>query len=1070
MQQIQELTKKQQSASNPKNSCWVFASAGSGKTTILTNRVLRLLLDDIDPGKILCLTFTNAAATEMQTRINKELSIWSSLNDTELKEKLHRLSGEIINKDTLQKAKSLLFRLIDSENKIKVQTIHSFCQGLMKIFPFEANISPTFEILEDKQEKILLKEAINQTFIKARNNTKIYESITYISSKINEENLLEILFKVINKKDRIKEIPNSDDTKLLREEFFSIFDLNEDITEESIFDKTLEVIKTDRIKQIFNILAESSSKKNSALSKNYYEFIQDSDISKISNLKSIFFTKEGKLKKIYSKEAEDEGLINDFEFCAQIILKYIDKLNSVIIAKDSVSLLELVFVILEEYNLLKKNNFQVDYNDLITLTNELLQNPEFCDWIKMKMDSSFDHILVDESQDTNHQQWNIIKALSEDFFAGESKSNFERSIFIVGDEKQSIYSFQGADSTISLDIYKYFKEKLGDRLLNIELNNSFRSKKEILDLVDSIFADEAKAKAISKASSYKKHNAIKEGTGKIEIWPKITKIEEKKEKTYDWELNFDNSNTTPSPAEIMAEIIAKNIRNKIDNEGANFGDFMILLRKRTGEFDKFLNKYLSKYNIQFISPSKIKFSESLLINDLINIAKFCCLKEDDLNLASLLKSPFFKYSEEDLLEVCDYKNTQKISLYKSLSVLRKEDFALLNKFQEIAQDSSLLEFYYHLIYIKDYYKNFISCFGKNCEDILSSFLNFIGDFEQKYSDNLQIFLEYIDKFDYDLSPIANTQNKVLISTVHSAKGLQGKIVIMPDCCYNFNQLLTAKENIFWHGNLPIWCARKESENEFVQDLRNNKNKLAKEEYLRLLYVGLTRAEEELYIGGFGNAKDSSNWYEITKEASPQYLVEEEDFYKILDKDFGTKTETKVTKFTNYKNNHQRSKKEQIKNQINDGQTTGKLIHSALELIGNNYQIDTNKLKELSSNLINTNRDISNKVRDELNTKINNFVDSDIFKNLFFDEKNVEILCETEISSDSNLYRIDLLIEKETEILIIDYKSDEQITKSSLEKYQKQLSDYQNIVKNIYKEKNIRTGILWVSSLKIDWLP
>ena len=252
MKQIKELIKKQQSASNPKNSCWVFASAGSGKTTILTNRVLRLPLDDIDPGKILCLTFTNAAATEMQTRINKELSIWSSLNDTELKEKLHNLSGDVIGKQMLEKAKSLLLRLLDSENKIKVQTIHSFCQGLMKIFPFEANISPTFEILEDKQEKILLKEAINQTFSKAQDNNKIYELITYISSKVNEENLLEILFKVINKKDRVKELSNLIGGEHLQKEFFSIFDLNVDVSQEDIFEKLLETIKGDQVRQLFN--------------------------------------------------------------------------------------------------------------------------------------------------------------------------------------------------------------------------------------------------------------------------------------------------------------------------------------------------------------------------------------------------------------------------------------------------------------------------------------------------------------------------------------------------------------------------------------------------------------------------------------------------------------------------------------------------------------------------------------------------------------------------------------------------------------------------------------------------
>ncbi|MBL6665009.1 MAG: UvrD-helicase domain-containing protein [Rickettsiales bacterium] len=1055
-QHNKSINQLQQLASNPNNSCWVFASAGSGKTTILTNRVLRLLLEKTDPGKILCLTFTNAGASEMQNRINKELTSWSSLKEEELQTKLENLTGQIVSKKTLENARSLLFYLIDNENKIKVQTIHSFCQGLMKIFPFEANISPTFEILEETQEKSILQDAINLIFKKAQTNSQIHNLITYISSKVSEENLSELLFKIIDKKGNLININEHN----LEREFLSFFDISEDVSEMDIFNKLLENIQNPQVKRIFNALEKSSPKTNNKLATSYYEILQEPNIDQVTKIKSIFFTNEGKLRKLYSDLAKDEQLLNEFEFISQIVLKYIDKINSAIIAKDSSHLLKLTLSILKEYNILKKQTSKVDYNDLITLTNKLLNNPEFRDWIKMKMDSTFDHILVDESQDTNHQQWNIIKALSEDFFSGESKSKNNRSIFIVGDEKQSIYSFQGADAGISTNIYKYFKKRLGDKLLNIKLNNSFRSKKEILDFVDNVFSEPSRANSISKTNEYQNHNAVKEGTGKIEIWPQITKETKKEEKSYEWQLDFTNQHIDKTPAEIMAEMVAKKIKNKIDNEGAKFDDFMILLRNRTGDFDKFLNIYLNKYDIKFISPKKINLKHNLLINDLINIAKFCCLKEDDLTLAAILKSPFFKYGEEELLTICHYKNKHQINLFDSLKNTKPQDYETLNEIYQISQNINPLEFYYHLLYQKDYYKNFVACFGKNCQAILNSFLKFVEDFEKSGPNSLQIFLEYIEKFDHEISPITNTQNQVLISTIHSAKGLQSKIVFMPDCCYNFNQLLTSKENIFWHNNLPIWCAKKDNENEFIKYLKEEKIKLAKEEYLRLLYVGLTRAEEELYIGGFGNAKDPENWYEITKNSNPEYLVVPTELEE------PEVAENKSTHFVNYQHNDP-IKANQVDNSINTGQLSGNLVHKVLELIGNNYQQDKEILANLSAALIDNDKSLNNDKQTEIKNKIHNFINSKLFDQLFLNNNSAEILCESAISADKKTYRIDLLIKKENEIFIIDYKSDEP-DQQKREEYKAQLLRYQYAIRNIYPTHAIKTAIIWINEPRIDW--
>lgn len=1072
--QIDLISQKQNLASNPKNSAWVFASAGSGKTKILTDRVLRLLLDDICPSKILCLTFTNAGAKEMQIRINNELSSWSIIPKEQLQEKLTKLTGQNITQNYLNKAQSLFFRNIDNENKIKVQTIHSFCQNLIKIFPFEANISPTFEILEEKQEKILIKKSIDEVFNEATNNNHIKNLITNLSSKIDEENFYDLIYKILNQKSELIKINSHYLPQEISNKYNEILDLNDEATIDSLLNKINEIIKADNCQNIFNKLQESPSKKNSNLYQEFSKINNQISQKNFFELKNIFFNNKNQIRTIYDKLGKDEEFINDFNYFGQILAKLIDKINAIIIKNDSLNLLELSNLIITKYNDAKKKSGNIDYNDLIILTNNLLQNPEFSDWIKMKMDSNFDHILVDESQDTNHQQWDIIKALCEDFFSGQGQSNNNRSIFIVGDEKQSIYSFQGANPKISVDIYNFFKEKLGDKLLNIQINNSFRSQPQILKLVDDIFLNTSYSNAICKTYPYQEHKAIKAGQGHVEIWPIINQKnnQEQKNDDYKWQLDFLNNNKKYHNSEIMAKLIAYKINEKITKENYQFGDFMILLRKRNEIFDKALMAQLDHYNIEFISQSKIKFNDNLLLNDLITLSKFCLLKEDDLTLCTLLKSPFFNYQEQQILEICNYKNQHKISVFASLKNIEKyhHDFEILNNFIQDHQKYKILEFYYLVLYQQNYYKNFIAYFGDKAQEIINSFLNFIDNFSQKYSHQSQIFLEYLEKFDYDLSPILNSQNKLLISTIHSAKGLQAKVVIMPDCSYNFSQLLATKEKIFYQEindlKLPIFCAKKENENDKISELKNNKIKLAKEEYLRLLYVGLTRAEDELYIGGFGNAKDPQNWYEIInkyiKAKNPknfEELITKLSNDKITNQELTTNQEVK----TNYQTSF--NKKSNINNDVINQQIIyGNLAHKILEIITTNYQQPIPKLLNLSKNIIANNNQIKLDKKELLQNQISNFLNSKLFKELFFDKNNLEILCEKEISYNNKLYRLDLIIIRQDEILIIDYKTDN--NSQNQEKYRQQLRLYQEALGKIYQDKKITGAILAINDLQL----
>jgi len=1142
---FQQTINLQQIASNPKNSAWVFASAGSGKTKILTDRVLRLLLDNVSPSKILCLTFTKVAAAEMQSRINSELAKWILCDNVELRKKLTALSGDFPTENELKRARILFVKILDEESKIKVQTIHSFCQTLIKIFPFEAKVKPNFEVLESNQEKLLLKTAQKEVLKKALVNEKLKKLVQETNAKLHEESFSGLVANLLNKKEQL----NS-----LKEKFFGIENIiaeifknfgvgNEDGNAKkqilkqvqdddagsnqvqdddagsnqvqdddagSVFDENVRNVlgQTQPLRHpelvsgsihIFQKFAAQINHQahlklafeleNSRLISNIKlatairNFLNNLTLENFSDYKSAFFTQEGNPRKLTKNIAANLELTSIFSDCCQLINDFSEQLNSLKIANDSALLLRFVDHILENYSQLKKQNSVLDYNDLIVETNRLLANPDFSNWVKLKMDSSFDHILIDESQDTNHQQWNIIKALSEDFFTGLSSSNKSRSIFIVGDEKQSIYSFQGAEPNISAEIFAHFAEKLGNNLKKIELNNSFRSQAKILQAVDDVFSQEERKKAISKVSEFQAHKPIREGLGKVEIWPQIQKEKtEKKEISFEWKIDF-SKDETQEEEEILAEIIARKIHLKVDSKLANYGDFMILLRNRTNGFDKALAKFFHQYQIPFTSVSKIKFSENILIQDLLSAAKFVLLPRDDLNLACLLKSPIFAISEEELFEICQFKNEHKTTIFNSLGQLEKFR-EIKNNLDELitkSQQLNCFEFFYFLLHQKNHQQNFLATFGHENLEILDKLLLSVFDFCQNFSPNLQKYLEFIEKLDFEISLSSDENDRVKITTIHSAKGLQAPIVMLPDCSYNFNQLLAAKEEISWiefgEDKIPVWCRKKEDQNLLLKKHRADKLIEAKEEYLRLLYVAMTRAENELYVGSFGKAKDPECWYEIVKNSvTGVEVLELEEFLKIAE--IENSSARKIPKqvrdddVVSLKMNSSPSLRHPeldsgsiAQNQIKPSQIKGRLVHKIFEVIGKNSAEDKNWLQEIAKKIIEKEEFLSEREKNKIQQDLADFIASQHFEKLF----SGKISCEIDIVGHKNLKRIDLLVEKENEVLIVDYKSDETLPDVVPQQYLRQLNGYKKLVEGIYAGKEIKIAIFWTGFLQLNIL-
>ncbi len=840
-------------ASDPKNSCWVFASAGSGKTKILVDRVVRLLLADVSPNKIFCLTFTKAAAAEMQERINSRLAELVLVSDEELQKKLEELSGKFPSADLLKKARRLFVKILDDEARVKVQTIHAFCQTLIKIFPFESRVKPSFEILEESREKLLMQQAQKEVLRHALEDEVLRNLVIRINANLHDESLSDLLSGLLDKKEKL-------DFEVA--EIYEKLSLSSQDNEQEIFQKFLQKLNHAENLQLALDLENSELKTNREIANKIRIFCNEPKLENFSTYQSAFFTDKNEPRKIRGKTAE--SLIDVTLKQCDLISQFSDKINSLNLANDTALLLEFTNYVLASYAKLKQQRAFLDYNDLIIETNRLLANPDFSDWVKMKMDGSFDHILIDESQDTNRQQWSIIKALCEDFFSGLSLSNQQRSIFIVGDEKQSIFSFQGAEPDISSEIFSYFKNKFGDQFKKIELHHSFRSRAEILAAVDKVFLDPERKAAISKASEFSGHLVTRKGKGLVEIWPKAKKEIEKEEFSYEWQINYQKNEQTEQ--EILAEIISKKITSWAQDRSVNYGDVMILLRTRTNGFFDELVKSFHRHQIPFTSISRVRFSESLLIQDLLAAARFVLLPQDDLNLACLLKSPIFDFSEDELLKICLKKNEEETTIYKALigSATREKLEELITKSQEV----NCFEFFYFILYEQNQRQNFLSYFGHESLEMLDKFIISISNFCENSSSNLQKFLEFVEEVDPEISLSAVETNRVRISTIHGAKGLQAKIVVLPDCSYDLRRSPSAKEKILWIDGLPIWCAKKSYENKLIKTHREVRLKEIEEEGLRLLYVGMTRAEDELYISGFGNSTDPDSWYEILSTLIP----------------------------------------------------------------------------------------------------------------------------------------------------------------------------------------------------------
>jgi ATP-dependent helicase/nuclease subunit A len=841
---------------DPAASVFVSANAGSGKTSQLTRRVLGLLLSGVQPGKILCLTFTNAAAAEMKQRVQAELGAWVMAEEKTLHDTLTSLLGRAPDTSMLARARSLFAEVLEAPEGVRIQTIHGFCQSLLARFPIEAGISPYFSVMDSRTADEMLAAARLDLLVSRAHSLAVEDAIRTLAQTLNTEDFQSLLGDIVKNKFKFQSLlrlPGGIEAAI--EELRNELSVTSDTTLTSLIEThfTYDTATENKLRTIADILLKTNDQKLGQTLADWL-FAVDSRAEMLEHYLLCFLTqKNTKRKSLCTKGNLSHEALSDLIAEQERVAEFHNTRQSLQIALQSSCVLHLAEALLVGYENLKRMHAKMDYDDLILTARDLLQQPGISPWVLYKLDGGIDHVLVDEAQDTSPQQWEIVKALTEDFFSGLSRSDADRSLFIVGDEKQSIFSFQGADVRQLAEVHAWFSARIiqAKKMFKMQLlEHSYRSLPTVLQAVDAVFASPKTRMGVVAGNTALIHVPQRiDQTGLVEIWPVIMPIEKV----------GGTGRGYISPQSQLARKLAETIRNWIDEGKWQAGDIMILVRTRTAFVDQMVRE-LKRKDVPVAGVDRMRLSKNLAVMDLTALGKIMLLPEDDLTLAAVLKSPIGNISEEKLFELA--WNRGEKSLWQQLE--REDIYALLADLRAKADYLLPYEFYTYALDTLGLRKKMLGRMGVEYADPIEEFLSQTLAYQQENAPSLQGFLHWLEASDSEIKrDMEQAHNTVRIMTVHGAKGLQAPVVILADTV----KMPVLRDKPLWNDILPIWVKATEDDNTLSAELRAAAKEAMLEEYRRLLYVAMTRAEDALYICGASSKKPGEQcWYTLVQQA------------------------------------------------------------------------------------------------------------------------------------------------------------------------------------------------------------
>ncbi|QQS11226.1 MAG: double-strand break repair helicase AddA [Rhodospirillales bacterium] len=881
---------RQRRAVDPDASVWVEANAGTGKTKVLTDRIVRLLLGGVAPQRILCLTFTKAAAAEMRNRLSALLGRWALAPADKLADEVAGLVGREPGAGDLVTARRLFARVLDAPGGIAIQTIHSFCQALLQRFPLEAGVAPNFAILEEGRATELLTKARDaqlSDLAVASDDDPLAVSLRAVGRRVSDSEYVAIMDALLRERGRLRRLAGDAatlDAYLARlrgwlgapEDGATADDVIAAACEDAAFDGPA-------LRRATTALATGSKtdiEKSAAMAAWLSTPVRRA--ATIDDYGSVFLTKDGGVRKTLATQKTAKaapGIVEDMTAEALRVARAFARARAAALVELTGGLLRLGGDILTRYEKLKSAHAALDYEDLVLHARDLLTRPGVAPWVLYKLDGGLDHVLVDEAQDTNPDQWDVVARLTDEFFSGGGAVERPRSVFAVGDAKQSIFGFQRADPAKLAEMRHRFDAQAtgaGGRFENVELIDSFRSVGAILDAVDLVFGEGAAAQGVSSSDAPITHKTTRGGQpGVVELWPVVRPVEAVDGD--DEPLRREDSLAPPD--ERLAKAIAAHARGLIDRgerladsgEAIHPGHMMVLVRRRNA-FVNALVRELKRVDIAVAGVDRVTLTDELAVEDALALGRFALLPQDDLNLACLLKSPLIGLDEEALFALAHDRPGRLWAALRTKAEAGDERFmpafGTLSAWLARADFTPPFEFFAEILGRERGRVRLLERLGREAGDPLDEFLSMALRYQREETPSLQGFLRWIEtggseiKRDLD----ANRRRELRILTVHASKGLQAPIVYLPDTCRvprPTNRLLWSND-----GGTLVWAPRKGDSTDAAEALAQEAKRREGEEQNRLLYVAMTRAADRLYIAGWAGERDpdAGCWHELVSAA------------------------------------------------------------------------------------------------------------------------------------------------------------------------------------------------------------
>ncbi|MBB4366494.1 ATP-dependent helicase/nuclease subunit A [Bradyrhizobium sp. CIR18] len=886
-----EVRARQARASDPTASAFVSANAGSGKTHVLVQRVIRLLLSGVPPEKILCITFTKAAAANMAERVFTTLGHWVTLDDTGLDAAIRAVGIPHPSAKIRRDARKLFACALETPGGLKVQTIHALCTRLLQQFPFEANVPARFAVIDERDQTDMMERANLKVLLEAARDP---ESVTGRALLTAMASAADVTFKEVVREACLSrdhfmawtdEAGNAEAAAAQMASALGVdaSDRIEDVETEILDGPYLPRSRWDDI--AFALDDGNKTEKDQADCLRSAKAVSGS--AQVDAYLAVFLTDEKKQprKTLLTKQfcKDHPSVAHLFENEARRLDALIERRRAVTVRDRTAALLHIATAAAANYRREKQERGLLDYDDLIDKTLAML-NRIASGWVHYKLDRGVDHVLIDEAQDTSPRQWDIVAHIISEFTAGEgAREGLNRTVFAVGDEKQSIFSFQGAEPR-EFDRRRYdLRRKFEAAKLKfdpVSFNYSFRSGAAILHSVDHVFRDETIYRSIHAEKAYPVHNALDDaGPSAIELWDLA--VADDKQNIEGWRAPFDGVATT-SPEVKLARRIQAEIKRLVESgtltghEGERrplrYGDMLILVRRRGNAFDAVIQA-LKHANVPVAGADRLKLTEHIAIIDLMNLADALLLPQDDLALAVALKSPLFGLDDDDLFRLAhDRKGSLRRALSEHAGTSEKFATALrcLEACEMRAREETPFAFYAWLLGGDGGRARILRRLGHEANDALDEFLELALNYERKAPAALQGFMAWLRSADTEVKrDMEISRDEVRVMTVHGAKGLEASVVFMVDTTSSPADSQRLQLINVSRGNgsgVVVWAGRKADDPKPVAEARNAMIEETEDEYRRLLYVAMTRAADRLIVGGClpGNRKDvrKLSWYDL----------------------------------------------------------------------------------------------------------------------------------------------------------------------------------------------------------------